>query len=562
MTQTIGVILCLAYILGLLSTAVSWGGYALLGLGIGAAILFQRRNAFALLSFLRVRPKPAVWLAAGVIGLLATLYFQARVPQPGANDISKFVVSSDSRNKAQIVTVRGKVTSTPRLTRSQKTQFWLESTQLDEGRGLGWQRNQRRAGVPPVEATGVGREVTGKLYVTVPLLKAIGIHPGQAIALTGSLYKPKPPANPGGFDFQAYLAKEGAFAGFKARQFNLLEEETKLKWGWWAVRQRIIQSQIRWLGSPEGPLVSSIVLGHQVVDLPYDIQDQFVQVGLAHAIVASGFKVSLILGLVLAATRRLSQKVQFSLGTAALVTYVGLTGFHPPVLRAAVMGFGALIGLVVRRKRKPLGSLLIAATLLLLFNPLWIWDIGFELSFLATLGLMVTVQPLIKRLDWLPPTIATLVAVPITASIWTLPLQLQVFSIVPLYSIVVNILSTPLISIISIGGMIGALVALIWPMVGSALAWLLYYPTHILIALVQFSYHLPGNSVAVGTISVLQLSALYGLMCLVWLQPWWQPRWWLAGFVAIGLVLIPVWYSQATLFRVSVLAAPSPVLVS
>jgi competence protein ComEC len=63
--------------------------------------------------------------------------------------------------------------------------------------------------------------------------------------------------------------------------------------------------------------------------LPYDTQDQFIQVGLAHAIVASGFKVSLILGLVLAGTRRLSQKVQFSIGTAALVIYVGLTGFHP-----------------------------------------------------------------------------------------------------------------------------------------------------------------------------------------------------------------------------------------
>jgi len=545
MTQTSGVILCLAYILGLLSTAVAWGGYGVLALGIGAAFLFQGRNAIALPKFLRVRPKPSLWLAAGLVGLLATLYFQARIPQPGANDISTFV-ADDSRNKAQIVTVQGKVTSTPHLTRSEKAQFWLEVNQLSQIKGG--------------DAAAISKRVTGRLYVTVPLFKATGIHPGQAIALTGSLYKPKPSANPGGFDFQAYLAKEGAFAGFKGRQINLLEKET-IKWGWWAVRQRIIQSQSRWLGSPEGPLVSSIVLGHQVVDLPYDTQDQFIQVGLAHAIVASGFKVSLILGLVLAGTRRLSQKVQFSIGTAALVIYVGLTGFHPPVLRAAVMGCGALIGLVVQRKRKPLNSLLIAATLLLLFNPVWIWDIGFELSFLATLGLMVTVQPLIKRLDWLPPAIASLVAVPITASIWTLPLQLQVFSIVPLYSIVVNIFSTPIISIISIGGMISALAALIWPMAGSALAWLLYYPTHIIIALAQFSDHLPGNSVAVGTISVLQLSALYGLMCLVWLQSWWQPRWWLAGFLAIGLVLIPVWSSQATLFRVTVLAAPSPVLV-
>jgi len=58
------------------------------------------------------------------------------------------------------------------------------------------------------------------------------------------------------------------------------------------------------------------------------------------------------------------------------------------------MGFGALIALAMRRKVKLLGSL-IAATLLLLF-PLWIWDLGFQLSFLATLGLLVTVPPLTK----------------------------------------------------------------------------------------------------------------------------------------------------------------------
>jgi len=479
MTQTISVVWCLAYILGLLSTAVSWGGYGVLALGIGLAILQKGRwgekNFLHNLMVVYARLKPAGWLAAGVVGLLATMYFQARVPQPAVNDISKFVGSGDGSNQAQTVTVQGKVASTPHLTRSQKAQFWLEATQLDEVKGEDG-------------PAGINKRVAGKLYVTVPFVQATNIHPGQAIAVTGSLYKPKPAASPGAFDFQAYLAKDGIFAGLKGRQVNLLEE-TKFKWGWWAVRQRIIQSQMRWLGTPEGPLVSSIVLGHQAVDLPYNIQDQFIQVGLAHAIVASGFKVSLILGLILAGTRRLSQSVQFSLGTVALVTYVCLTGFHPPVLRAAVMGFGALIALLAQRKRKPLGALLVAAALLLLFNPLWIWDVGFELSFLATLGLMVTVPPLTKKLDWLPPAIASLIAVPIAAFVWTLPLQLQVFGVVPIYSIVINILTTPLLSIISIGGMISALAALLWPLAGSALAWLLYCPTHVLIVLVQSHFY-------------------------------------------------------------------------
>lgn len=528
MTQRSGVILCLAYILGLLSTAFVWGDYGVLALGIGVAVFFKS-CADSLPSNWR-GIKPAVWLVAGVIGLLATLYFQTRVPQPAANDISKFVTSVGGKEQ-QIVIVQGKVTSTPHLTRNGRMQLWLEATQLDSETSS---KNSK---------SDSSSKVTGKLYVTLPLQPETSIYPGQAIAITGFLYKPKPATSQSNFDFQAYLAKEGTFAGLKGIRVNLLAQKTP-QWGWWSVRRRIINAQMRWLGNPEGPLLSAIVLGHQAVDLPHKIQDQFIQIGLAHAIVASGFKVSLILGLLLALSRRLSQKVQFCLGTAALIIYVGLTGFHPPVLRATIMGFGALIALVLQRKRKPLNSLLVAATLLLLIQPLWIWDVGFELSFLATFGLMITVQPLVQRLDWLPPAIASLVAVPIAAYLWTLPLLLHVFNVLAPYSIVVNTITTPLLSTISVGGIISAIAALIWPLAGSAVAWLLYYPTHLLIAVVQFFCQLPGNSFSVTTISVLQLSILYGLICLAWLQPWWQQRWWLATIMAIGVVSIPVWLAN------------------
>jgi competence protein ComEC len=537
MTQISGVILCLAYILGLLSTAISWGSYAVLAMGIGAAVVIPR--------FWRVGPKAALWLIAGVVGLFATLYLQVQTPQPAVNDISKFVQDVDGTNQEQIFTVQGKIVSPPRLTRSQRGQFWLETTQLEIKGG---------------DEAALAQTVTGKLYVTVPLLQATGLYPGQVIAVTGVLYKPKPAVNPGSFDFRSYLEREGTFAGFSGRQ--VIPTAQKPQWGWWIIRQRIVRSQVRWLGRPEGPIVSSMVLGSKAVDLPYDIRDSFIQVGLAHALAASGFQTSLILSLLLVITKRLSSRAQVAWGVSALVIFLGLTGLQPSVLRAVVMGFGALIALAIRRKVKPLGTLLLAATLLLLFNPLWIWDLGFQLSFLATLGLLVTVPPLIKKLDWIPPAIACLIAVPIAASIWTLPLQLHVFGVVPLYSLVVNVLTTPLISVISISGIISALTALIWPLAGSALSWLLYYPTHWLIVLVQVFSQLPGNSIAVGTISVLQLLAIYGLISLVWLQPWWRRRWWLAGALSFTLVLIPVWQTQATVLRVTVLATDAePVMV-
>ncbi|MBD2041649.1 ComEC/Rec2 family competence protein [Microcoleus sp. FACHB-672] len=581
MTRTGGIILSLAYIVGLLCAAtpkpffgVSAGGLILLTLGIAAALVIPR--------FWRTGPKFWLWLSAGIIGLLATLYFQTRVPQPAANDISRFVKPADQKALEQVVMVWGKVGSTPHLTRSQKAQFWLETTNFNE---IVSPEKSPSANKPnkPAEGTQV---VTGKLYVTAPLLQATGLYPGQRVAVTGVLYIPKAPTNPGAFNFQAYLAKEGSFAGLRGRQVSWPNGQTGTRWGWWVIRQRIIRSQVNWLSVPEGPLVSAMALGKQAVDLPYDIKDPFVQVGLAHTLAASGAQVSLILGMVLALTRRLSMRVQFAIGTGAIAIFVGLSGLEPSVSRAAIMGIGALVALVAERKVKPLGSLLLAATILLLFNPLWVWDLGFQFSFLATLGLVVTVPAIIKRLDWLPPAIASLIAVPLAASVWVLPLQLYIFNVISPYSILVNIITTPLISVISLGGFISAFVGFIWPTAGSALAWPLYYPSHAMIVIVEFFNKLPGNSVAVGTLTAIQLVALYGLIGLVWLMGNYQEnkkkqlgkgkinlsfifyplsiagRWWFAGLVAVSLVVVPAHQTKTTLFRITVLdTTKEPILV-
>jgi len=364
------------------------------------------------------------------------------------------------------------------------------------------------------------------------------------------------------------------------------------------MRQRIVRSQLSQLNVPEGPLISAIALGKQAVDLPYNIRDYFVQAGLAHAIAASGTQVSMVLALVIALTRRFSKQLQFGFGVGALFLLVGLTGFEASICRAALMGFGTLFALVLSREVKPLGLLLIAATILLLVNPLWIWDLGFQLSFLATLGLVVTAPPLMAKLDWMPPAIASIVVVPIAASVWVLPLLLYVFSVVSPYSILVNIIAAPLLWILSIGGMVSALAGLIFPPAGSVLAQLLDYPAKGLIAIAQYFSQLPGNSVAVGQVSVFQLIALYSLICWVWIGgrknkeegrrkkeegrrkkeegrkkkgksrvialPVFSAAWILplALVAGISIIVLPAWHVQASLFQVTLLATSGePVLV-
>ncbi len=530
------IVLCLAYIVGLIVTCNPWVRWGLPIIGMLLVWLLPR--------WWKKSPNWQFLLVAIAIAGCASFYLELRIPKLATNDISTYIPATAERGTNQFTIVQGVVASYPRVTRNQNSQFWLDATQLNEIQG------------DKLRPADVSRAVSGRVYVTVPLQSGTGLQPGVDVSITGTLYLPEANANPGGFSFRNYLAQAGGFAGMRGVQLRVPDESQTRQWSWGKLRARIAAAQVQWLDVPVGPLVTAMVLGSDAVDLPYDLRDRFVRVGLAHALAASGFQVSLILNAILSLTRkRLSVVQQSNAGAVALLIFLGLTGFQPAVVRSVVMGMAVLIGLRTQRKIDPLGSLFIAGTLLLVIDPLWIWDIGFELSFLATLGLIVTVEPLQQKLDWLPPTIADLITVPLAATIWTLPIQLYVFKVFPLYSLPANILTSPLISIISIGGTIGALIGAIIPIAGSAVSWLLYVPTQLLIWIVELFNYLPGTSFAVGQIGIWQLAALYGIILGVWATPRWQQEWRVPALVGLLLVLIPLAIWKTTEFQITALAS-------
>lgn len=531
MTRISWIIIGLAYIFGLLSTSLvthSAPGLTLkqvailtgINMGVGAVVAIAFRKIPA-----------RIWLAAAVVALLATVYLQLRIPQPKYNDISYQITQSDR----SLVEVTGKVLTEPRLNNSQRLKFWLQATSISNG-----------------------ESVSGKVYVTLPLLQGTGIYPGQKINLTGLLYLPQSASNPSGFDFKQYLARQGIFAGIQGTEASF---DYNPAWRWGKLRQRIVRSHLQGLGSPVGQLVSSMVLGRKAVDLPSEIRDRFITAGLAHVLAASGFHVSLLLGIMLRLTIRVNPQARLMIGLGTLIMYLGLTGIQASVLRACLMGSAVLLALTLETKVRPLGSLLLAAVVILLFNPLLIEDLGFRLSFLATFGLISTLPKLQQHLDWLPTTIATVVAIPLAASVWVLPLLCYEFNTLATYSILTNILCTPLITVVSLGGMISGIVALIVPALGSAISSLLFYPATWLITLTKLCTSLPGSTWAVGQMPLTMVLGIYGLFILIWFKPWWQKRWWL-GMVLPVILLTAIAVHNASQVQVTVLGTrQSPIIV-
>jgi len=398
-------LLGLGWILGLLLRAwpavSGWGWGIPLGLGLVGSLVYRQRPRLG-----------RTWLAAGLVGCLAWAYLGWRQPVPGPTDISLLAPQ-------QQMSLVGTVLSEPRPTRGERQQFWLEAEQV-------------------LEADSTARQVSGKLYVTASpaALQGRDLHPNQRVRLVGSLYLPSPALNPGSFDFQAYLQRQGAFAGFSARE--VIPQPGGKVWGGWVLRRRVREAFIAGLGERQGNLLASLVLGSRAGQLDFDLQDAFREIGMAHVLAASGFHVSLLLGVVFVLTRRLAVRLQQGILLAVLGVYLTLTGFTPSVLRAAVMGVAAMLVLTEPRlegkvRLNPLGTLLVAAVLLLLYQPQWITDLGFQLSFAATLGLLVGTAPIVSRLDFLPPAVATALAVPLAAQIWTLPLQVAIFGRIHLF---------------------------------------------------------------------------------------------------------------------------------
>jgi competence protein ComEC len=272
--------------------------------------------------------------------------------------------------------------------------------------------------------------------------------------------------------------------------------------------------------------------------------------------------VAILLGFVLTITRNLSPKQQFIIALTILIIYGTLTGLQPSVLRAILMGIGALIGLLYNRQVNSLGSLLLAATILLLWQPLWIWDLGFQLSFLATLGLIITVPLLKNKIDYFPNLIAEPIAISLAATLWTMPLLMFTFNSIALYSIPINIITTPLVTLISLGGVFTAFLGLIYPPLGSISASILYYPLELLLQITTFFSLLPFSTYSTGKLSLGVMLIIYICLTLICCNLWFRQRWHLVGLFILTLILIPIIYQHFTLTQVTVLATKSqPVII-
>ncbi len=357
---------------------------------------------------------------------------------------------------------------------------------------------------------------------------------GQEIRATGYLTTP---LDSDTFSYRDYLARQGIYSQMRYAGVDTIGSGrgSPVRAALLGVRGSAHQRIQEMLPDPQASLLAGILLGIETGISP-EVREQFNRVGASHIIAISGSNMAILAGLLLSVTRRF-----LSLTWSTLITIAGVLGYgifvggDPGVMRAAIMATLGLVAALAGRQTYGLASLAFAALILTAINPKILGDVGFQLSFAATLGLILYVEPLRHGLDRVLSHLAISdpaqqvlgaltdgLIVTMAAQVMTAPIMAYHFQQLSLLSLPVNFLIVPVQPMLMVLGGLGVgLSALIEP-VGQALAWASWLFLSYTLAIVRVAANLPFSATTIPSLSPVTIGGTYAaLLSCTWfaMQP-------------------------------------------
>ncbi len=251
-------------------------------------------------------------------------------------------------------------------------------------------------------------------------------------------------------------------------------------------RKKIISFYQRSFPEPHSSLVAGIILGYKSEQTGI-FWDSLRKTGTMHVVVASGMNVTFVAGFLMSILLIFIPRKKAILFTLlGIWIYAFISGFEAPIIRSTIMFSIALIAQLFGRLSFSTNALFLSAILMLIIKPIWIYDLGFILSFTATGSLMLFTKKVEKLLIFVPKYIKLDLTTTLAAQIGVVPILFVTFGQFNLLSPLVNVLILWTVPLIMIIGSIGGVVGLIIPEVGKLILYLAYPLTWYFISIVGF----------------------------------------------------------------------------
>ncbi|HJW85052.1 MAG TPA: DNA internalization-related competence protein ComEC/Rec2 [Candidatus Brocadiaceae bacterium] len=341
---------------------------------------------------------------------------------------------------------------------------------------------------------------------------------GQRVELLGQVFLPTPPRNPGEYDYKGYLQKQMPSVRCL---MTVSHADNVTPCG--VSRQNPAYRSIYTLGnalnnmiylhtfSNSAPMISSMMLGNRV-DLPGETIDNFMKTGIIHFIAISGFNVAIVVFTIWLPLRLLRVNQTLSIGAVFVVVflYAFLTGLNPPVLRACIMVAAFLCSFLVRRQWDITSGLFTAVFFILVRNPADLFNVGFQLSVVATFGIVygssriegrlfrvalfveaLQVKAERGRFFFLKKYLRKSFCVSLAAWLATMPITAYYFHLFTPGICITNLIVFPLFWIITVCGIVLLTLGTLCPPLAAASAWLASSADMVLESLVSFHAAIP-----------------------------------------------------------------------
>ena len=357
---------------------------------------------------------------------------------------------------------------------------------------------------------------SGPVYVISPVPLAITY--GQVVNVTGVVERPL--NFTADFSWEQYLESRGIRCVIRNPLVQPTGEYGKSAFlrGFDALRQNISDTIARLLPHRSGALLSGILMGSKA-SFSRSFLTDLQATGLTHIIALSGFNITILIAFVANILLRGSGRyARFVWSVATIAAFILLVGPSASVVRAASMGIITLLALTIGRRADPLGILLATLVAMTIYDPTWLFtDLGLQLSFLATLGIILFI-PFIPHLLPQRPSWRILfeaIMTTLAAQATTFPLLLLNFGTISLVSPLSNLLVVSTVPSIMLLGSIAVLTGLIpgLGLLSHALAFLAYIPLAYVETVITTLSHLPLASVHIT---------------------WWNGYWTMASYALIA----------------------------
>lgn len=365
---------------------------------------------------------------------------------------------------------------------------------------------------------GVKKEISGTAFVYETDPKTI-YRTGDRISFNGELKAIRIYKNPGKIDLEGrYRSRRilGRIYPEKTETLHFMGDSGKFQIRRWSEdrKEQVEQSFAPYMDPVRLHILMTLLFGGDYNEIPESIMTSFSATGIVHILSVSGSHVALLFGFLyfIGKWLHLPSKMVITGSIFLVLFYSVLSGLVPPVIRAAVMGILSVCGVFLDRGRTSLNLLGTAVTGMLLWDPFYLYDVSFQLSVGASAGILLFYRPILEtlhKIPHMPSWVNEGISLSIAAQVLTIPLMLYDFHRFPLFFIPANLFVTPLLEWVIIGGLLAALVSLIFmPLAGG----ILYLSDYFLWMGLRFNMKLsalPGSMLQTGGMTISQMIFYY-----------------------------------------------------